>query len=107
MKKKIQIPNKIIEEVNPNKIIEDENQNKIIEEENPNEIIEEVPCKGNNDYSKNFVKIKFDFGQGWIYKKLVKKHIILLSEKEREEKKREKELEEKRKEKEKEKGKKK
>ncbi len=51
-----------MDEENTNKIEDEENPNKIIDEENPNKIIEEVPNKWHNEYSKNFVKFKFDFG---------------------------------------------
>ena len=75
--------------------------------ENPNKIIEKEENK--EEYYKNIVRVKFEYGEGWLFKNDVQKYIILKTEKEREkeEKDREKELEEKRKEKEKEKSKKK
>ena len=93
-------PNKIIEnEDNPNKIIQNEDESKNIEKiNNPNKIIDKE-----ENLNKDFVRIKFDYGEGWINKKYIKKYNILKTEKEREkeEKQREKEMEEKRKEKEK------
>ena len=54
----------LINEIKTNKP-EEENQNKIILNE------EKKPLP---DYYKNFVRVKFDYGEGWILKSKVKKY---------------------------------
>ena len=94
MQKEEENPNKIIEKnENPNKLINnDEKSNMIIErEENPNKIIKEINNKEKKELYKNIVRVKFDYGEGWINKMNVKKYSIYKAEKDKEEKQKEKE----------------
>ena len=66
--------------INATKNNESENSLKEENKTNQNETNDENNEK--NEYNNNFIKVKFDFGSGWIYKKNVKKYNYLRIEKE-------------------------
>ena len=73
--------NKINETKSTEHKVNNESQNQIneikdnkSEEENQNKIILDEVKKPLPDYYKNFVRVKFDYGEGWILKSKVKKY---------------------------------
>ena len=73
--------NEIIEKgdnqiINKNEKVELNKDEKNNKNENNKGKINSLP-----EYYKNFIKVKFDYGSGWIYKKKVKKYNSLLTEK--------------------------